>query len=136
MRNGRKIANHARMNIRLTSKVSAGKQNFCPAEAFLLTLKQILPDSQKSANYPYRVKEMQNLSTVTKTGQEIIALLFPLSNPSITLIWQATFQTESSRGCQVIATNFFATFSSIFPIKPLFWNRGRYIVVTKSAGRM
>lgn len=44
--------------------------------------------------------------------------------------------TESSRGCQVIATNFFATFSSIFPIKPLFWNRGRYIVVTKSAGRM
>lgn len=40
------------------------------------------------------------------------------------------------RGCQVIATNFFATFSSIFPIKPLFWNRGRYIVVTKSAGRM
>ena len=96
MRNGRKIANHARMNIRLTSKVSAGKQNFCPAEAFLLTLKQILPDSQKSANYPYRVKEMQNLSAVTKTGQEIIALLFPLSNPSITLIWQATFQTESS----------------------------------------
>lgn len=68
MRNGRKIANHARMNIRLTSKVSAGKQNFCPAEAFLLTLKQILPDSQKSANYPYRVKEMQNLSAVTKTG--------------------------------------------------------------------
>ena len=45
-----------------------GKQNFCPAEAFLLTLKQILPDSQKSANYPYRVKEMQNLSAVTKTG--------------------------------------------------------------------
>ena len=91
MRNGRKIANHARMNIRLTSKASAGKQNFCPAEAFLLTLKQILPDSQKSANYPYRVKEMQNLSAVTKTGQEIIALLFLLSNPSITLIWQATF---------------------------------------------
>ena len=53
---------------RLTSKASAGKQNFCPAEAFLLTLKQILPDSQKSANYPYRVKEMQNLSAVTKTG--------------------------------------------------------------------
>ena len=96
MRNGRKIANHACMNIRLTSKASAGKQNFCPAEAFLLTLKQILPDSQKSANYPYRVKEMQNLSAVTKTGQEIIALLFLLSNPSITLIWQATFQTESS----------------------------------------
>ena len=47
MRNGRKIANHACMNIRLTSKASAGKQNFCPAEAFLLTLKQILPDSQK-----------------------------------------------------------------------------------------
>ena len=91
MRNGRKIANHACMNIRLTSKASAGKQNFCPAEAFLLTLKQILPDSQKSANYPYRVKEMQNLSAVTKTGQEIIALLFLLSNPSITLIWQATF---------------------------------------------
>ena len=91
MRNGRKIANHACMNIRLTSKASAGKQNFCPAEAFLLTLKQILPDSQKSANHPYRVKEMQNLSAVTKTGQEIIALLFPLSNPSITLIWQATF---------------------------------------------
>ena len=43
---------------------------------------------------------------------------------------------QLSRGCQVIATNFFATFSSIFPIKPLFWNRGRYIVVTKSAGRM
>jgi len=39
MRNGRKIANHACMNIRLTSKASAGKQNFCPAEAFLLTLK-------------------------------------------------------------------------------------------------
>ena len=91
MRNGRKIANHACMNIRLTSKASAGKQNFCPAEAFLLTLKQILPDSQKSANYLYRVKEMQNLSAVTKTGQEIIAFLFLLSNPSITLIWQATF---------------------------------------------
>ena len=63
------------MNIRLTSKASAGKQNFCPAEAFLLTLKQILPDSQKSANYPYRVKEMQNLSGVfMETGQEIIVL--------------------------------------------------------------
>ena len=63
-----RTVNHACMNIRLTSKASAGKQNFCPAEAFLLTLKQILPDSQKSANYPYRVKEMQNLSAVTKTG--------------------------------------------------------------------
>ena len=30
----------------------------------------------------------------------------------------------------------FDLFSSIFPIKPLFGNRGRYIVVTKSAGRM
>ena len=40
MRNGRKIANHACMNIRLTSKASAGKQNFCPAEAFLLTLQR------------------------------------------------------------------------------------------------
>jgi len=118
MRNGRKIANHARMNIRLTSKVSAGKQNFCPAEAFLLTLKQILPDSQKSANYPYRVKEMQNLSAVTKTGQEIIALLFPLSNPSITLIWQATFQTESSRGCQVIATKNMRLFCHENGLKP------------------
>ena len=114
MRNGRKIANHACMNIRLTSKASAGKQNFCPAEAFLLTLKQILPDSQKSANYPYRVKEMQNLSAVTKTGQEIITLLFPLSNPSITLIWQTTFQTESSRGCQAIATNFLTFFPRFF----------------------
>jgi hypothetical protein len=118
MRNGRKIANHARMNIRLTSKVSAGKQNFCPAEAFLLTLKQILPDSQKSANYPYRVKEMQNLSAVTKTGQEIIALLFLLSNPSITLIWQATFQTESSRGCQVIATKNIRLFYHENGLKP------------------
>ena len=118
MRNGRKIANHARMNIRLTSKVSAGKQNFCPAEAFLLTLKQILPDSQKSANYPYRVKEMQNLSAVTKTGQEIIALLFLLSNPSITLIWQATFQTESSRGCQVIATKNMRLFCHRNGLKP------------------
>ena len=118
MRNGRKIANHARMNIRLTSKVSAGKQNFCPAEAFLLTLKQILPDSQKSANYPYRVKEMQNLSAVTKTGQEIIALLFLLSNPSITLVWQATFQTESSRGCQVIATKNMRLFCHENGLKP------------------
>ena len=70
MRNGRKIANHACMNIRLTSKASAGKQNFCPAEAFLLTLKQILPDSQKSANYPYRVKEMQICSY--KNGVEFL----------------------------------------------------------------
>ena len=30
----------------------------------------------------------------------------------------------------------FDLFSSIFPIKPLFGNRGRYIVVTKSVGRM
>ena len=30
----------------------------------------------------------------------------------------------------------FCHFFLDFPIKPLFWNRGRYIVVTKSAGRM
>ena len=71
MRNGRKIANHARMNIRLTSKVSAGKQNFCPAEAFLLTLKQILPDSQKSANY---LQLQKRGGVFMDTGQEIIVL--------------------------------------------------------------
>ena len=36
------------------------------------------------------------------------------------LIWQAPFQTESPRGCQVIATNFLTFFPSIFPIKSLF----------------
>ena len=45
-------------------------------------------------------------------------------------------QKETARGCQVIATNFLTFFPSIFPIKPLFWNGGRYIVVTKSVGRM
>ena len=90
MRNGRKIANHARMNIRLTSKVSAGKQNFCPAEAFLLTLKQILPDSQKSANYPYRVKEMQNLSAVTKTlMNELLTCYQYLKEHDMLLLYKA-----------------------------------------------
>ena len=50
------------------------------------------------------------------------------------LIWQTTFQTESSRGCQVIATNFLTFFPSIFPIKPLFSYRGRFIKVTKIQG--
>ena len=45
-------------------------------------------------------------------------------------------QKETARGCNVIATNFLTFFPSIFPIKPLFWNGGRYIVVTKSVGRM
>lgn len=64
--------------------------------------------------------------------QEALASKINRSREFLAKIEKGTEHPRMSSHCYKL----FDLFSSIFPIKPLFGNRGRYIVVTKSAGRM
>lgn len=49
--------------------------------------------------------------------------------------FKGMIQIHLPRGCQVKTTNFFHFFRPVFPIKPLFLNRGSSTKATKSWGR-